>query len=61
MKSVQTKQGGGPDAATLAAFEKMYKDNGGDLKRFPPALELHSKLEPLLKTPPTLPRRWPVV
>lgn len=31
MKKVETKTGGGPDAAAVAAMAKVYTDNGGDL------------------------------
>jgi hypothetical protein len=31
MKKVETKVGGGADPAALAAMEKLYKDNNGDL------------------------------
>ena len=33
MKKVETKVGGGEDPAALAAMEKLYTDNGGDLAK----------------------------
>ena len=43
MKKVETKSGGGPDAASLAAMGKVYSDNKGDLKKISAALGVQFK------------------
>ena len=43
MKKVDTKEGTGQDPAALAAMEKVYNDNGGDLGKIASQLKVDFK------------------
>mmetsp|Transcript_36742 Transcript_36742/g.51244 ORF Transcript_36742/g.51244 Transcript_36742/m.51244 type:complete len:83 (+) Transcript_36742:142-390(+) len=43
LQHVKTKEGTGPSKEELAPYEKMYKDNGGDLSKIAASLKLKFK------------------